>query len=468
MAKKSVGGAPGVIALLIGLAVAYYVLAWPYLLGTWLAVQMGAGLPSTQRSVLGWVFEVLYLVVLAVVGVRRLVARRSPAGATAPSVPRRVLGVAVAAVAATALVSTGAVAVGIKVAPAGPSVPVTADAAPPLDLLDAPETGLVEADPGVVAAGDAATADPAELVTFQDAVTGAGAETALAALGTLDVKGRAPKTGYDRDRFGPAWADTDRNGCDTRNDVLARDLVEETFKPGTKDCVVLTGSLADPYTGTTIAFQRGNATSSAVQIDHVVALSDAWQKGAQQLDAETRKQFANDPLNLLAADGPANQAKGAGDAATWLPPSTGFRCEYVARQVAVKAAYDLWVTQAEHDAIARVLSSCPGQLLPTGDSAYAAQAAVVPVVPEPAPAPVVPEPAPVAPAPAPAPVVPAPAPVAPAPAPVAPAPAPEPAPAGVFYQNCDAVRAAGAAPIYAGDPGFEAKFDRDKDGVGCE
>ncbi len=145
--------------------------------------------------------------------------------------------------------------------------------------------------------------------------------TALAALATLEVKGRAPRTGYDRDQFGPAWADVDRNGCDTRNDVLARDLTDETFEPGTHDCVVLTGTLVDPYTATTVAFQRGNVTSTAVQIDHVVALSDAWQKGAQQLDTATRQRFANDPLNLLAVDGPTNQAKGDGDAATWLPPN---------------------------------------------------------------------------------------------------------------------------------------------------
>ncbi|WP_321575446.1 GmrSD restriction endonuclease domain-containing protein [Oerskovia douganii] len=367
--------------------------------------------------------------------------------------------------------STGAVAVAIRASPAAGPV-IEADAVTRSDLLDAPEVGLVEVDPEVVAASDAVTADPADLVRFDDAVAGAGAETALATLATLEVKGRAPKTGYDREQFGPAWADTDRNGCDTRNDLLRRDLTGETFKPGTQDCVVLTGTLADPYTATTIAFQRGSATSSAVQIDHVVALSDAWQKGAQQLDAETRKRFANDPLNLLAVDGPANQAKGAGDAATWLPPNRAYRCEYVARQVAVKAAYGLWVTQAERDAIARVLSDCPGQLLPTGDGAYAAQAAlepagdpVVPVVPVPVPAPgpdpvvVLPDPAPV--------VVPDPVPVPPAPAP-APAPEPEPAPVDVYYQNCDAVRAAGAAPIVDGDPGFQRKFDRDGDGVGCE
>ena len=183
-------------------------------------------------------------------------------------------------------------------------------------------------------------------------------EEARALLDALEIKGRAPKAGYDRDLFGPAWADTDHNGCDTRNDVLHRDLADVTFKPGTNDCVVLSGALHDPYTGQPINFERGQDTSSAVQIDHVVALADAWQKGAQQWSAETREQFANDPLNLRAVDGPTNQQKGAGDAATWLPPAKGYRCEYVAAQVAVKSAYGLWVTAAEADAIERVLEGC--------------------------------------------------------------------------------------------------------------
>lgn len=185
----------------------------------------------------------------------------------------------------------------------------------------------------------------------------------LATLETLPVKGRAPKTGYTRDEFGQAWSDDvtvagGHNGCDTRNDILDRDLIDRTYKDGTKNCVILTGTLNDPYTGKTIAFTRGKDTSSSVQIDHVVALSDAWQKGAQQLDDTTRRNLANDPRNLLAADGPANQQKSDGDAATWLPANKSFRCVYVAKQVEVKAAYQLWVAQAEQDAIARVLSAC--------------------------------------------------------------------------------------------------------------
>src|SRR5919205_453241 len=215
---------------------------------------------------------------------------------------------------------------------------------------------------GVPAAG-AATVDGTTLDRSTATAEPAAVEAADL-LATLPVKGRAPKTGYERALFGPTWADVDQNGCDTRNDILRRDLTEVTYTSSVP-CTVKTGILADPYTGTTISFVRGTTTSSAVQIDHVVALSDAWQKGAQLLSTEVRTAFANDPLTLQATDGPTNQQKGDGDAATWLPPNKGFRCEYVARQVSVKARYELWVTQAEHDAIAGILAGCPGQLAPT-------------------------------------------------------------------------------------------------------
>ena len=163
---------------------------------------------------------------------------------------------------------------------------------------------------------------------------------------------------YDRQAFGQRWADTDHNGCDTRNDILARDLARPTFKPGTRDCVVLTGTLAEPYTGTTIQFQRGDKSSALVQIDHVVALADAWRSGAWQWDAQRRQEFANDPENLLAVDGAANEDKSASSADQWLPPNVAFRCDYVKRQIAVKYAYGLSVTQAEQDAIATQLTTC--------------------------------------------------------------------------------------------------------------
>lgn len=183
--------------------------------------------------------------------------------------------------------------------------------------------------------------------------------SATQALNELEVKGRAPKTGYERSQFGDGWAEVD--GCDMRNVILARDLKDVTTN---EKCHVTNGILSDPYTGKSIAFQRGASTSDDVQIDHVVALSDAWQKGAQQLSMEMREQLANDPLELLAVDGPANQQKSDGDAASWLPPNKIFRCQYVARQIAVKKKYDLWVTDAEKDAMVRVLAVCPGQGLP--------------------------------------------------------------------------------------------------------
>lgn len=249
------------------------------------------------------------------------------------------------------------------------------------------------------AAADSTTAEP-------------GTAQAADLLETLPVKGRAPKTGYERSLFGPTWADVDQNGCDTRNDILNRDLTDITYV-NSVPCTVKSGVLADPYTGTVINFVRGTTTSSAVQIDHVVALSDAWLKGAQQLTTEQRTAFANDPLNLQATDGPTNQQKGDGDAATWLPPAKGFRCEYVARQVSVKARYSLWVTQAEHDAIAGILAACPGQPAPT-------------TVQPPSTA------------------------------------------TTVYYANCTDAVAAGAVPLYAGSPGYRSGLDGDGDGVACE
>lgn len=182
---------------------------------------------------------------------------------------------------------------------------------------------------------------------------------ALTTLSTLPVKGRAPKTGYARTQFGDGWATV--GNCDTRNIILHRDLKDVVVS---SDCKVISGTLDDPYTGKTITFTRGDQTSAAVQIDHVVALSNAWQTGAQQLTMQERMALANDPLELLAVDGDTNQKKGDGDTATWLPPNKPFRCQYVARQIAVKSKYKLWVTQAEGDAMRRVLGDCPNQQLP--------------------------------------------------------------------------------------------------------
>ena len=196
---------------------------------------------------------------------------------------------------------------------------------------------------------------------------------AVAVLAALPTKGRAPMTGYSRAQFGPAWTDDNNaplghNGCDTRNDILRRDL---TAGPQARHA--LRGRCpapARPLHLSTIHFRRGETTITAVQIDHVVALGDAWQKGAQRWSLEPRPELANDPLELLAVDGPTNESKSDGDAATWLPPNTAYRCSYVARQIAVKARYGLWVTQAEHDAMARTLAKCPGQKVPRSEASH--------------------------------------------------------------------------------------------------
>jgi hypothetical protein len=183
---------------------------------------------------------------------------------------------------------------------------------------------------------------------------------AAAVLAKLDVKGKAAKTGYARSQFGDGWG-MDR-GCDTRNVILRRDLIKIAVD---EQCHVTSGILNDPYTGMTVNFTRGEVSSQEVQIDHVVALSNAWQTGAQQLTLEQRVVFANDPLELLAVDGTTNQQKSDSDAASWLPPNKSYRCAYVARQIAVKGKYRLWVTAAERDAMLRVLAICPGQTVPT-------------------------------------------------------------------------------------------------------
>ncbi|UQN29211.1 GmrSD restriction endonuclease domain-containing protein [Brachybacterium kimchii] len=364
----------------------------------------------------------------------------------------------------------------------------------------ASESATPTETPSASATPDASTAAATSTAPSASASASAtpDASTALGMLETLEVKGRAPKTGYDRDLFG--WRDdVDHNGCDTRNDVLRRDLSDVVLKHGTDGCVVLSGTLSpSPYSGDDVSFDQQDDNS--LDIDHLVALSDAWQTGASGWDEETRHAFANDPLNLVAVESGLNRKKGDGDAATWLPPRKAYRCEYVARQIAVKAEYELWVKPAEKDAMRSVLEGCE-------DTPAFAGAVATPDrwegdnVRE------------------------------------APAPTKKPATSSkssgssskgsssskksssstsskssgssskkssksssgsstsssssspgsgsssgssssgsgssggsgsTYYKNCDAVRAAGKDPIYAGEPGYSRKLDRDGDGVGCE
>lgn len=199
----------------------------------------------------------------------------------------------------------------------------------------------------------------AATITGRYTATGSAADT----LNALTVDDNQNPDGYDRDAFGFRETDTDGNGCDVREDVLVRDLTDVVYKH-VGSCQVSSGTLADPYTGQTIHFVRGRTTSAKVQIDHVVALENAWQSGARDWDSAQRLQFGNDPYNLLAVDGPANQEKGSASAAYWLPTNAAYRCDYVARQIGVKDKYHLTVTSQEKTAMLAVLHNCPGQAVP--------------------------------------------------------------------------------------------------------
>lgn len=215
-----------------------------------------------------------------------------------------------------------------------------------------------------------------------DAATSKWILTARSELSSLQVKPIGSMNGYSRAQFGPAWADVDRNGCDTRDDILQRDLSSITYRSGSR-CLIAAGTLRDPYTGKTIHFVRGVKTSSAIQIDHVVALGDAWVTGASSWSAHKRLMYANDPTVLLAVDGPQNEAKGDDDAASWEPPNKAFDCAYVARQITIKYKYKLWVTSVEKTAMVRTLLSCPANSIPepAANSAAAVPAGPVAAAP---------------------------------------------------------------------------------------
>lgn len=176
------------------------------------------------------------------------------------------------------------------------------------------------------------------------------------ALGGFGKPGTERHPDYERVKFGDGWLDTDSNGCDTRNDILARDLAKPVID--SDKCTVLSGTLADLYTGKSIPFTRGAATSSLVQIDHIVPLALAWEEGAWKWSDEKRKAFANDPVNLRAVDGPTNSGKGAKSIGEWLPPAAGAHCTYVALYVAVHDKYELTMAERDQVAARKLIAAC--------------------------------------------------------------------------------------------------------------
>ncbi|WP_156252857.1 HNH endonuclease family protein [Pseudactinotalea terrae] len=199
-------------------------------------------------------------------------------------------------------------------------------------------------------------------------VDAARVSAARAALQAVRVTEPLPLEGYQREFFGQPWADVDGNGCDTRNDVLAAWLTDIAADP-TRPCLIASGTLRDPYTGHLVDFVRGPETSAEVQIDHVVALADAWRKGAADWPADLALAFANDPANLVPTEAAVNQDKSAADAAGWLPPNQGFHCAYAVQQVLVKSSYGIGVTSEEVAALSNALARCPPQPAAAGLSA---------------------------------------------------------------------------------------------------
>jgi len=207
--------------------------------------------------------------------------------------------------------------------------------------------------PTLSAGGDAELAPAA---TATPATAPSPSTPAAAMLAELPEPGPAPAAKYDRDLFGQRWADVDRNGCDTRNDTLTRDLVDVAFKAGTRECVVLTGTLHDPYTGETVTFTRISEGYQPVQIDHIIPLSVAWSTGAANWTDEKRLRFANDPANLQATT--ANQTKGDRTPSSWLPHEAPAACEYSTRYIEVAYTYELAIADVDRTALAAALSSC--------------------------------------------------------------------------------------------------------------
>lgn len=203
----------------------------------------------------------------------------------------------------------------------------------------------------------------AEVAARADVPTVAPGTDVLAGIAVLPQ--RAHRYDYHRSAYGDAWDDDNdapggHNGCDTRDDILDRDLVDKTYV-SIKRCpnAVATGTLHDPYTNTTIAFQRGAKVGEAVQIDHIVPLAYAWDMGAYGWPAAERLRFANDPANLLAVQGQANQDKGDSQPAQWMPPNKAFDCQYAVQFIAVLRGYQLPVDEPSVGVLRQAAATCP-------------------------------------------------------------------------------------------------------------
>lgn len=247
----------------------------------------------------------------------------------------------------------------VAITPA-PTAPATADTTPePVAIPDLPAIPDVLPElPELPDLSDILPESPT--ATPEPAPATDGAESSfIAALNSLALVNAVEDGGYNRSEdFGNAWTDVDQNGCDTRNDILNRDLTGITYKTPSDSCTVAAGTLNDPYTGQTISFVRGQDTSMAVQIDHIIPLKYAYLHGATAWDQDTREMFANDPENLLAVDGPSNSSKSAKGPENWMPENAGYTCAYAEKFVNVADKYDVSITTNDYDVLYDALLTC--------------------------------------------------------------------------------------------------------------
>ncbi|GAA1937388.1 HNH endonuclease family protein [Brevibacterium antiquum] len=223
------------------------------------------------------------------------------------------------------------------------------------------------------AAEEATPAGPRVSVELNDLIGSDGSATigtvdrdkATALIASLETSKAASMKGYDRIPQYGDWLtgddSSDPSFCgDTRNDVLNRDFDDITYVHD-DDCQIATGTLADPYTGETIDFTRGPSTSAEVQIEHIVSLGYTYRMGAKDWTQDKREAIANDPANLIAVDGPANQSKSDLGPEDWMPTDSGnpaYDCTFVARYAFVADKYELPVTPADRKAMTSTIKAC--------------------------------------------------------------------------------------------------------------
>lgn len=170
---------------------------------------------------------------------------------------------------------------------------------------------------------------------------------AQALVDQLTVAPEGSGAGYDRDLF-DHWIDVDHDGCHTRCEVLEAEKRYDL--PGLPQGGWL--SIYDGYS---------TDDASELDVDHVVALSEAWRSGADRWDANRRRAFANDldePDALIAVTASTNRSKSDRDPASWQPPNSGAWCQFGLGWVRVKIKWELTADDAEVRALRNILRGC--------------------------------------------------------------------------------------------------------------